>query len=43
MNSASLVVQMVKKLPAIQETPVPSLIWEVLLNKGMVTHSNILA
>ena len=40
---ASLVVQMVKNPPAIWETWVPSLGWEVSLEDGMATHSNILA
>ena len=40
---ASLVAQMVKNLPAMQETHVPSLGWEDPLEKGMATHSNILA
>ena len=35
--------QMVKNLPAMQETWVPSLGWEDPLEKGMTTHSNILA
>ena len=39
----SLVVQMVKNLPAIQETWVQSLSKEDPLEKGMTTHSNILA
>ena len=39
----SLVAQMVKNLPAIQETEVPSLGWEDLLEKGRATHSSILA
>ena len=39
----SLVVQMVKNLPAIQETQVHSLNWEDPLEKGMATHSSILA
>ena len=34
---------MVKNLPAMQETWVQSLGWEDLLEKGMVTHSSILA
>ena len=34
---------MVKNLPAMQETQVPSLGWEDLLEKGMAIHSNILA
>ena len=40
---ASLVVQMVKNLPAMGETWVRSLGWEDPLEKEMVTHSNILA
>ena len=40
---ASLVVQMVKNLPAIQETLVPSLGQEDPLEKGMAPHSSILA
>ena len=38
-----LVAQMVKNLPAIQETWVQSLSKEDPLEKGMTTHSNILA
>ena len=37
------VAQMVKNLPAIQETPVQSLGWEDPLEKGMETHSSVLA
>ena len=40
---ASLVAEMVKNLPAMQETQVQSLNWEVPLEKGMATHSIILA
>ena len=40
---AFLVVQMVKILPAMQETWVWSLSWEDPLEKGMATHSSILA
>ena len=40
---ASLVAQMVKNLPAMQETLVLSLGWEDLLEKAMATHSSILA
>ena len=40
---ASLVAQMVKNLPAVQETLVRSLGREDPLEKGMTTHSNILA
>ena len=39
----SLVSQMVKDLPAMEETWVPPLHWEDLLEKGMVSHSSILA
>ena len=39
----SLVVQIVKNLPAMQETWVLSLGWEDPLEKGMATHSSILA
>ena len=34
---------MVKNLPAVQETRVQSLGWENPLEKGMATHSSILA
>ena len=37
------VAQTVKNLPAMQETWLQSLGWEDLLEKGMATHSNILA
>ena len=40
---ASLVAQLVKNLPAMQETWVPSLGWEDPLEEGMATHSSILA
>ena len=39
----SLVVQMVKHLPAMRETRVQSLSWEDPLEKEMATHSSILA
>ena len=39
----SLVAQMVKRLPTMQETQVQSLDWEDLLEKEMATHSSILA
>ena len=39
---ASLVAQMVKSLPAVQETQVQSLGWGDPLKKEMTTHSNIL-
>ena len=35
--------QTVKCLPTVWETQVPSLGWEVLLEKEMATHSSILA
>ena len=35
----SLVAQMVKNLPAMQQTQVQSLAWEDPLEKGMGTHS----
>ena len=38
-----MVAQMVKHLPAIQETQVRSLGWEDLLEEGMATHSSIFA
>ena len=38
---ASLVAQLVKNLPAVQETPVQFLGWEDLLEKGWTTHSSI--
>ena len=40
---ASLVAQLVKNLPAMQETWVRSLGWEDPLEKGTATHSSILA
>ena len=40
---ASLVAQMVKKLPAMPETQVQSLGREDTLDKGVATHSSILA
>ena len=40
---ASLVAQMVKNLQAVQETQVQSLGQEDPLEKGMTTHSSILA
>ena len=40
---ASRVAQMVKNLPAMQETQVQSPGWEDPLEKGMATHSSILA
>ena len=40
---ASLVVQLVRNPPAMQETWVQSLDWEDPLEKGKATHSNILA
>ena len=43
MLGASLLAQMVRNLPAIQETQVQSVGWEDPLEKEMATHSNILA
>ena len=40
---ASLVAQLAKNPPAMQETWVRSLGWEDLLEEGMATHSSILA
>ena len=40
---ASLVAQLVKNLPAMQETWFQFLGWEDPLEKGMATHSSILA
>ena len=43
LSTAQLVAQMVKNLPAMQETWVRSLGQEDLLEKKMTTHSSILA
>ena len=40
---ASLVAQMVKNLPIMRKTQVQSLGWEDPLEKGMATHSSVLA
>ena len=40
---SSLVAQMVTNLPAMQETWVQSLGWEDPLEKGVATHSSVLA
>ena len=42
-EGASLIAQLVKNPPAMQETPVRPLGWEDPLEKGPATHSNILA
>ena len=42
-NWASLVAQMVKRLPTMQETRVQSLGWEDSLEKAMAPHSSTLA
>ena len=42
-QGASLVAQLVKNLPAMQETQVRSLGWEDHLEKEMATHSGTLA
>jgi len=41
LKGASLVAQMEKNLPAVQETWVRSLDWEDPIEKGMATHSSI--
>ena len=38
-----LITQLVKNLPAMQETPIRFLGWEDPLEKGTATHSSILA
>ena len=43
LDGASLVAQMVKNLPAMQETWVRYLDWEDPLEEGMAVHSSILA
>ena len=43
LTQASLVAQIVKNLPAVQETGVQSLGWEDPLEKGMATDFSILA
>ena len=40
---STLVAQMVKNLPAMWDTRIRSLGWEDPLEKGMATHSSILA
>ena len=42
-RAASLVAQMVKNPPAMWDTWFQSLFWEDLLEKGIATHSSILA
>ena len=42
-QGASLVAQLVKNLPAMEETQVQFLGWEDPLEKEMATHSSILA
>ena len=42
-SGASLVAHTIKNLPAIQETQIQSLGWGDTLEKGMATHSCILA
>ena len=42
-NWASLVAQLVKNLPAVQETWVPSQGWEDPLEEGVATHFSVLA
>ena len=43
LSGASLIAQLVKNLPAMQETLVRSLGWEDPMEKGKATHSSILA
>ena len=43
LKGASLVAQMVKNPPAMLETGIPSISWDNTLEKGMATHSSILA
>ena len=40
--TASLIAQLVKNLPAMQETPVRFLGWEDPLEKGQAAHSSVL-
>ena len=40
---AVLMAQMVKNVPAVQKTQVQSLGWEGPLEKGVATHSSVLA
>ena len=42
-TGASLVAQRLKRLPAMRETWVRSLVWEDPMEKEMATHSSILA
>ena len=42
-RKVSMMAQMVKNLPAMQETQVRSLGWKEPLEEGMATHSSILA
>ena len=42
-TQASLVAQLVKNPPAVQETPVQSLGWEDPLEEGVAIYSSILA
>ena len=42
-DGGSLVAQMVKNLPAMQESRVQSLAWEEPLEKGISTHTSVLA
>ena len=42
-TSAALIAELVKNMPAMQETQVRFLGWEDPLEKEMATHSNILA
>ena len=43
LNECHILSQKVKNLPAMQETQIRSLGWEDPMEKGMATHSSILA
>ena len=43
LSEVSLITELVKNPPAMQETWVWSLVWEDPLEKGKATHSSILA
>ena len=43
LNECHILAQKVKNLPVMQETQIQSLGWEDLMEKGMATHSSILA
>ena len=43
LNECHILAQKVKNLPAMQETQIQSLGWEDPMEKGVATHSSILA